>query len=240
MVDLNHNDYNLQKISKVSTLIEKTYSQYTPNNNTNPVTNSTTLPVLLIHGHMEDATVWNKWVDLLKKDGISAVYPITFKQSDDKCGSAADHAKELSNIIGQIKKETGQNKVNIIGDSKGGLDARVYLANNTNDVANLIMIGTPNVGSPLAELSNMGAPAVYDLRPGAAATEVKMNPNTKYYTIAGDWNPESENCQLTLFLSCEQSGFSSLPIPNDGMVSVSSVESRDYFIKSWTQQKLSF
>ena len=130
--------------------------------------------------------------------------------------------------------------MNIIGHSKGGLDARVYLANNTNDVANLIMIGTPNAGSPLAELSNMGAPAVYDLRPGAAATEVKMNPNTKYYTIAGDWNPESENCQLTLFLSCEQSGFSSLPIPNDGMVSVSSVESRDYFIKSWTQQKLPF
>ena len=173
-------------------------------------------------------------------DNSHSVYPITFKQSDDKCGSAADHAKELSNIIGQIKKETGQNKVNIIGHSNGGLDARVYLANNTNDVANLIMIGTPNAGSPLAELSNMGAPAVYDLRPGAAATEVKMNPNTKYYTIAGDWNPESENCQLTLFLSCEQSGFSSLPIPNDGMVSVSSVESRDYFIKSWTQQKLPF
>src|SRR5687768_14733491 len=218
-------------------LIEMTYGQSNTNNtnanntNANTAVNSATrLPVLLIHGYMEDASVWNKWIDLLKKDGISAVYPITFKQSDDKCGSAADHAKELSNIIGQIKKETEQIKVNIIGHSKGGLDARVYLANNTNDVANLIMIGTPNAGSPLAELSNMGAPAVYDLRPGAAATEVKMNPNTKYYTIAGDWNPESENCQLTLFLSCEQSGFSSLPIPNDGIVPLSSVESQDYFI----------
>ena len=229
MVDLNNNDYNLQKISKVSTLIEKTYSQYTPNNNINPaVTNSTTLPVLLIHGHMEDATVWNKWVDLLKKDGISA-YPITFKQSDDGCGSATEHAKELSNIIRQIKKETRQNKVNIVAHSKGGLDARVYLANNTTkDVANLVMIGTPNAGSPLAESCEIGTPAVYDLRPGAAATEVKMNPNTKYYTIAGDWNPQSENYQL--FFSFEQVGFSSLPIPNDGMVSVSSVESQDYFI----------
>ena len=159
-------------------LIERTYGQSNANNtNANAAVNSTTkLPVLLIHGYMEDAIVWNKWIDLLKKDGISAVYPITFKQSDDKCGSAADHAKELSNIIGQIKKETGQNKVNIVGHSKGGLDARVYLANNTQDVANLIMIGTPNAGSPLTELSNMGAPAVYDLRPGAAATEVKMNP----------------------------------------------------------------
>src|SRR5215204_6528017 len=225
MVDLNKNDYNLQKISKASNLIKKAYSQCNANNNNN----NNPLPVLLIHGYMEDASVWNNWIDLLKKDGISA-YPITFKQSDDKCGSAADHAKELSNIIGQIKGETGQNKVNIVGHSKGGLDARVYLANNTKDVANLIMIGTPNAGSPLAESSDMGAPAVYDLRPGAAATEVKMNPNTKYYTIAGDWNPKLENCQLTLFLSFEQSGFSSLPIPNDGIVPLSSVESQDYFI----------
>jgi triacylglycerol lipase len=65
----------------------------------NTSNNSPPLPVLLIHGYMEYAAVWNKWIDLLKKDGIS-VYPITFKQSDDKCGSAAEHAKELSNIIG--------------------------------------------------------------------------------------------------------------------------------------------
>src|ERR687897_3795962 len=211
-------------------LIEMTYGQSNANNtNANTAVNSTTkLPVLLIHGYMEDATVWNKWVDLLKKDGISA-YPITFKQSDDGCGSATEHARELSNIIRQIKKETGQNKVNIVAHSKGGLDARVYLANNTTkDVANLVMIGTPNAGSPLAESCEVGTPGVYDLRPGAAATEVNMNPNTKYYTIAGDWDPQSENYQL--FFSFEQAGFSSLSIPNDGMVSISSVESQDYFI----------
>ncbi|HET7642863.1 MAG TPA: alpha/beta fold hydrolase [Nitrososphaeraceae archaeon] len=206
------------------------YSKYNSNNNTIIITNSTTLPILLVHGYMEDATVWNKWIDLLKKDNVppTALYPITFKESDDKCGSTVEHAKELSTIIGQIKDETGQDKVNIVAHSKGGLDARVYLTNNTNDVANLIMIGTPNAGSPLAESCEIGIPAVYDLRPGSAATEVKMNPNTKYYTIAGDWNPQSENYHL--FFSFEQSGFYSLPIPNDGMVSVSSVESQDYFI----------
>ena len=198
----------------------------TTNSNTS---NHSTLPVLLIHGYMADASVWNKWVELLKKDGIDA-YPITFKQSDDKCGSAAEHAKELSKIIGQIKEETGQNKVNIVGHSKGGLDARVYLANNTKDVANLIMIGTPNAGSPLAQSSEICTPAVYDLRPGAPATEVKMNANTKYYTIAGEWNPQSGNCQLTPFLPMEQSGSSDLPKPSDGMVPLSSVESQDYFI----------
>jgi triacylglycerol esterase/lipase EstA (alpha/beta hydrolase family) len=145
------------------------------------------LPLLLIHGYLSDAAVWNKWQDLLKKDGIPA-FPITFRQSDDKCGSAAAHAKELSEKIGEIKSQTGQNQVKIVGHSKGGLDARVYLANGTPDVANLIMIGTPNAGSPLAESSNICTPAVYDLKPGAADTIVKMNPNTKYYTISGNWN----------------------------------------------------
>ena len=210
-------------------LSEMVYGQSSDTTAQNNASNSSTLPVLLIHGYLADATVWNKWMDLLKKDGIVA-YPITFKQSDDKCGSAAEHAKELSEIIGQIKDETGQNKVNIVGHSKGGLDARVYLANNTKDVANLIMIGTPNAGSPMAQSSEVCTPAVYDLRPGAPATEVKMNPNTKYYTIAGEWDPKAGNCQLTPFLPLEQSGSSELPKPNDGMVPLSSVESQDYFI----------
>lgn len=210
-------------------LTEMIYGQSSNTTTKNNTSNNSTPPVLLIHGYMADASVWNKWVDLLKEDGIVA-YPITFKQSDDKCGSAAQHAKELSEIIRQIKDETGQNKVNIVGHSKGGLDARVYLANNTKDVANLVMIGTPNAGSPIAQSSEVCTPAVYDLRPGAPATEVKMNPNTKYYTIAGEWDPKSGNCQLTPFLPIEQSGFFSLSRPNDGMVPLSSVESQDYFI----------
>jgi hypothetical protein len=210
-------------------LTEMVYGQSSNTTSKNDTSNNSTLPVLLIHGYMADASVWNKWVDLLKKDGITA-YPITFKQSDDKCGSSAEHAKELSNIIGQIKDETGKNKFNIVGHSKGGLDARVYLANNTKDVVNLVMIGTPNAGSPIAQASEVCTPAVYDLRPGAAATEVKMNPNTKYYTIAGEWDPKSGNCQPSIFTPMEQSSSSTLPKPNDGMVPLSSVESQDYFI----------
>jgi triacylglycerol lipase len=190
------------------------------------------LPVLLIHGYASDASVWSKWEDLLKKDGIT-FYSITFYKSDDKCGSAADHAKELNlqvqQILGNMRGSTPK-QVNIVGHSKGGLDARVFLANNTftnnKAVANLIMIGTPNAGSPIAQSSNICKPAVEDLKPGAADTKVGMNPNTKYYTIAGDWNP-------SLLLNCPQLlggiGYSQLPKPNDGLVPLTSVESQGYF-----------
>lgn len=206
---------------------EQVLAQSPATTNTTNTNTSEPLPVLLIHGYLSDASVWKKWQDLLKKDNIPA-FPITFRQSDDKCGSAAEHAKELSNQIADIKDQTGKDKVNIVGHSKGGLDARMYLANDTKDISNLIMIGTPNSGSPLAENNHICAPAVYDLKPGAPDTKVKMNPNTKYYTIAGDWNPNVGNCDLSLLSSMQQGGYDILPKPNDGMVSVSSAESLNY------------
>ena len=174
------------------------------------------LPVLLVHGYTEDAAVWKKWEDMLRKDGIQ-FFTVTFKDSDDKCGSAKQHAIELEKMVQDIKEQSGAQKINIVGHSKGGLDARVFLDNtDTKDVANLIMIGTPNAGSPVAETNDVCAPAVYDLRLGANATKAVINPNTKYYTIAGDW------MRLT-------QGNLMIPGNDNGLVPVESVESQQYF-----------
>jgi pimeloyl-ACP methyl ester carboxylesterase len=174
------------------------------------------LPVLLIHGYAEDAAIWKKWEELLKKDGIQ-FFTITFKDSDDKCGSAEQHAKELEKRVQDIKQQSGAQKINIVGHSKGGLDARVFLdITDTTDVANLIMIGTPNAGSPAAETNDACAPAIFDLRPGANATRAEMNPNIKYYTITGDWLPAVQ-------------GNPAIPGHDDGLVPVESVESDGYF-----------
>jgi pimeloyl-ACP methyl ester carboxylesterase len=172
------------------------------------------LPVLLVHGYYEDASIWETWEEFLDADDIP-FYTITFQQSDDKCGSAIEHARELNNIIQEILDSTDYEQVNIVGHSKGGLDARLYLASGTVDVANLIMIGTPNDGSPLAELSDICGPAVYDLRRGASATQAEQNPNTNYYTISGNWLSNVE-------------GNWYIPGPDDGWVAVASVESEIY------------
>ena len=173
------------------------------------------LPVLLVHGYAEDA-VWKKWEDMLRKDGIQ-FFTVTFKDSDDKCGSAKQHAIELEKMVQDIKEQSGAQKINIVGHSKGGLDARVFLdITDTKDVANLIMIGTPNAGSPVAETNDVCAPAVYDLRLGANATKAVINPNTKYYTIAGDWMPLTQGNLL-------------IPGNDDGLIPVESVESQQYF-----------
>jgi len=88
----------------------------------------------------------------------------------------------------------------------------LILGTGTDNVANLIMIGTPNAGSPLPLLNSICAPAVLDLKPGASVQEAPRNVHTKYFTISGDWLPDVWG-----------------PGPDDGIVPVSSVESKSYF-----------
>lgn len=180
---------------------------------------TSSLPVLLVHGYLEDATVWRTWENLLAKDNIR-FYTVTFS-NDDECGSAAAHAVELQRIIQKILNSTGYNKVNIAAHSKGGLDARAYLATGTDNVANLIMIGTPNAGSPLPLLNNICEPAILDLKPGASVQEVPRNVHAKYFTISGDWLPD--------VWGHGNGGNFYIPGPDDGIVPVSSVESKSYF-----------
>jgi pimeloyl-ACP methyl ester carboxylesterase len=188
------------------------------------------LPVLLIHG-------WSDWIDELNSTGIYAE-AVTFGEDDpeyDACGRSADHATDLKQIVEDFKSRTHAEKINLVAHSKGGLDARVYLANNlaNEDVANLIIIGTPNRGSPVADhFVGQGiivcAPAVYDLLSDSNATMVSANPNTDYHTIASDW--VSEYAFLAPFLTYDTNCPASTVIfqkwvrdqlidgPDDGMV----------------------
>ena len=53
---------------------------------------------------------------------------------------------------------------------------------NNKAVSNLIIIGTPNASSPIAQSSNICEPAVEDLKPGAAANCQRINVN--WYIIS--------------------------------------------------------
>jgi uncharacterized alpha/beta hydrolase family protein len=191
----------------------------------------THLPILLIHGYGEAANIWNSWKSWMKDDHLSNIYSITFQNDDDRCGSSEQHATELNSIVNKILNETGEKKVNIVAHSKGGLDARWYIANSSIDkVANLIMIGTPNAGSPAAVWDATGCPlgSEKDLLPGSAATKSKDQPlNTKYYTIAGDWLP-NVMC-FNGFIWTVDGGNCFINGKDDGLVAVDSVQSSSQY-----------
>jgi pimeloyl-ACP methyl ester carboxylesterase len=193
---------------------------------------SNRLPILLIHGYAEDSSIWISWEDWLAANHFSKVYPITFHldELDDKCGSVEQHATELKSIVDKILRDTGYEKVNIVAHSKGGLDARWYIAHSgiTDKVANLIMIGTPNAGSPAAFVDLTGCPpgSDRDLFPWSQAPHVRDRPeNTKYYTIAGNWLPNNVAC-----MGLDDGGNCFIPGYDDGFVAVNSVESSRNYI----------
>jgi pimeloyl-ACP methyl ester carboxylesterase len=198
------------------------------------------LPVLLIHGYASDPSVWRSWETSLKTDNIT-FKAVEFKDysetkaDEDACGSAADHAKELNDIVEDFRENTKAEKINIVAHSKGGLDARVYLHKDPSNthIANLVMIGTPNLGSPLAFMNEACSPAIFDLRPGSDATKATINKNTRYFTIAGNWTPSltstgaDPNCSPDKqFLHDFQLGgyFVMSPFASDGIVPLSSVQ----------------
>lgn len=203
------------------------------------------LPVLFIHGYRSSGDVWNDWMEQLWYDYHVKSHAVYFS-GDDECGSAQEHAKELVQIVEDFKTQTDTNRINIVAHSKGGLDARQYLANNpsNDDVANLIMIGTPNAGSPLADRYHHldeCSPAVEDLLTTAPVITVPRNGNTQYYTIASNWQTEYSpffpyfdvNCPPPLvwfdfegwnLFGFQHHGRSELAVPSDGIVPVRSVE----------------
>lgn len=180
------------------------------------------IPVILIHGYRQDLFSWSLWEGLLKSDHIP-YYLANF--TDGRCGSSEAHANELRQIVEQVKQETKSEKVNLVGYSKGGLDARVYLEDGNNNVENLIMIGTPNGGAPLAYWDVICYPAADDLEFGSEATRAVRNPNTNYYTIYGDWIYPLWNGLFWI----TQYGNPLIQGRDDGLVPEWSVNSKSYF-----------
>lgn len=165
-------------------------------------------PLILIHGYSDDSSIWSTWEYWLEQSNITKVHSINFK---DSCGSVKEHAIELGN---KIRHYDG--KINIIAYSKGGLDARQFIANNPDKVANLIMIGTPNKGTPAAYMDITdcyGGRGLTDLWPESAATKVPDQNSTKYYAIAG--NVPSPCAIIMIMGDCQLT-------ENDGFVPIDS------------------
>ena len=80
--------------------------------------------------------------------------------------SIQNNAGKISNRIDSLKKRWGIDTLNIVSHSKGGLDSRDYIE-GANTVGTLVQLGTPNEGSPLANLAQAGSVALLGIAPTA-------------------------------------------------------------------------
>lgn len=76
-----------------------------------------------------------------------------FTPAVDPFNDSVTRGRQLQRAVEDIVKRTGVARVNLVGHSQGGLDAR-YVAHHRPDlVASVTTIGTPHRGTPLADLA---------------------------------------------------------------------------------------
>jgi triacylglycerol lipase len=163
----------------------------------------------------------------------------------DAIGSIQARADQLA---GQIVAGSGGEKVHVFAHSMGGLDARWALSNNLHGVrehvARLVMIGTPNLGSPVADAIESGDPAALRHLP-KSVVELHINQEALhdlttresqrrdlemedvspivYEHVAGDMTAHGAAASRTFK---DLAAFFDLTGPNDGVVTMHSATTR--------------
>lgn len=86
------------------------------------------------------------------KEFLSAQGDLVFTPSVDPFNTSDFRGAQLVENIEQILEATGHEKVNIIGHSQGGLDARVAANLRPDLVASVVTVATPHGGSRIADV----------------------------------------------------------------------------------------
>ncbi|MBS1797057.1 MAG: hypothetical protein JSS81_24735 [Acidobacteria bacterium] len=133
-------------------------------------------PLVLVHGLWSSWRAWESWQNILTTTHSYdwKAFPVGEKPehgvmntggeflSTNPTGSIADNARELEKYIKYAREDRNAWHVDIVAHSMGGLISRWYIdqlmPRDAGDfrppVAHLVMLGTPNMGSPCADVMN--------------------------------------------------------------------------------------
>jgi pimeloyl-ACP methyl ester carboxylesterase len=172
-------------------------------------------PVVMVHGILSSGGAWDQadfsWVKKLFDLGI----PHNNEDPGHRFNmgnldSIQNNAGKIANEVANTKQRWGVDKVDIVAHSKGGIDSRHFVESN-DSIERLVQLGTPNAGSPLADVAQgilvigIGLPATVIVNALAGPAGVQLtqpymrsynlfhgsNPKVNYTALAGDYDP---NC----------------------------------------------
>ena len=114
-------------------------------------------PVVLAHGFFgfEDfaGSGFLTYFYGVKDDLAKRGEPNVFTPAVDPFNDSTARGGELVKRVQEILAKTGHAKVNLIGHSQGGLDARVVAHDRPDLVASVVTVGTPHGGAPVADIA---------------------------------------------------------------------------------------
>ena len=194
-------------------------------------------PVVLVHGLWSNWRAWETWQNILTTSHSYdwKAFPVGEKPekglmntggeflSTGPTNGIFENSQEVGKYIRFAQEERNAWHVDVVAHSMGGLITRHYIHNfmppspdGRPQVAHLVMLGTPNMGSPCADVMNStlevlgkNVEAMRQLKPSVVAEFNKVNVNrkgVKFSVLAG--NPLPVICKDVVW--------------NDGVVPVES------------------
>lgn len=174
-------------------------------------------PVVLVHGLWSNWKAWETWQNILTTSHSYdwKAFPVGERPekglmntggsflSTDKTNSIFENSQQLGKYIRYAQEDRNAWHVDIVAHSMGGLISRHYIhhfmppvQDGRPQVAHLVMLGTPNMGSPCADVMNKkfeslskDVEAVRQLRQDVTADFNKVVTNrkgVKFSVLAGD------------------------------------------------------
>ena len=124
-------------------------------------------PIILIHGVVDNRSVFTMLRRGLRKRGFGRVVHLNYSMATHDIRKVAIR---LSDLIEQVVRETGYERVHVVGHSMGGLVGRYYaqVMHGDRRVHTLVTLGTPHSGTQPARL--VPAPISRQMRPGSDLT----------------------------------------------------------------------
>lgn len=151
--------------------------------------------VLLITGVTIPAAWFDPIVARLKRDGFE---PTVYEPPNLLAGSLYQNSADLAAVVERVKKQSGQEKIDILAECTGGLIARHYVQSlgGEKHVSRLVTFVSPQHGIAKAPLAAaiVRWQATYDLSPGSkflnevsSKTMPKEVPFTSIYTCTDEY-----------------------------------------------------
>ena len=173
-------------------------------------------PIVFVHGNGDSAALWTTTIWRFESNGwprerlhaVDVPYPLA-RDDDAKPQpgrtSAAENAAHLAAEVDRVLARTGASKVVLIGNSRGGIAIRSYVAHGgAAKVSAAILGGAPNHGvwndptfAPGSEFNGAGpvltalnapqGPEGLEVTPGVRWMTVRSDSNDKYAQPDGVW-----------------------------------------------------
>jgi pimeloyl-ACP methyl ester carboxylesterase len=162
-------------------------------------------PVVFVHGNGDSAGLWITTLWRFESNGwprerlfaLDAPYPLAraddAKPQDGRTGTA-EHMALVAAEVERVRKLTGEQKVVLIGNSRGGNAIRNYIRNGGGaaKVSHAILGGTPNHGvwtsaeyQPGSEFNGAG-PFLTALNSPQGPDGLEVTPGVKFMTLRSD------------------------------------------------------